>query len=270
MQPRESLKEMLVVGRKGPGRYACALESFWGEPVLGDLLARLVLAAATEGVTAPLRSLHATFTSAALAGEPLEVRLERRDEAVSFDVAGATSPCCSAIARYGAPANTLGYQATPAPGAPDPERLPSTLDTARTEGWPEQYARGPFEFRRVGNRIGAAGGDAPHVTWMRTRVSLGAEPSWHTAAIAFVSLFYVHWAFEWRLGTGIDYGAVTPLDHALWLHGAPRFDDWLLVVAHSDRAAGGVALAHRELYSRDGEHLATAVHSARVSMAPSA
>jgi len=45
------------------------------EPILGDLLARCVLAAAVDGVSAPLRSLHAAFGSVPHAEESLDVHL---------------------------------------------------------------------------------------------------------------------------------------------------------------------------------------------------
>jgi acyl-CoA thioesterase-2 len=267
MSPRESLREMLVVSRAGGGRYRCALESFWGEPILGDLLARCVLAAAMEGVSAPLRSLHATFDARPDAEAPLELELTSRGSVVRFDVEKDATSVCAAVARFEASRKGLAYQPSSAPPAPDPDGLPSTLQAARAEGWPEDYARGPFEFRRVGHRIGAVGGDAPHVTWICPRVPLGGDAAWHTAALVFASQFYAHWAFEWRLGTGIDYAGITPLDHAIWLHGEPRFDDWVLLVARSERAANGIALGRRELYARDGTLVLTAAHTARVAMA---
>ncbi len=267
MAPRESLEEMLTVhtGRE-PGAYRVTLESFWGAPSMGDLMARLVLAADAAGETAPLSSLHAVFASGLAAEQPLDVRIARRGVAVGFDVTHAGKPVVSALARFDRTTG-LSYD-TPSPrAAPDPETLPSTRDSARTEGWPEEYARGPFEHRRVGPRVDAAGTNEPIVMWIRPRMPLPSRSAWHTAALVFASEFYSHWAFEWRLGTGVDYDAHGLIDHSVRLHGAPRFDDWVLVVAQSSRAANGIAVARREMYARSGELLGTVVHSARVRMA---
>jgi acyl-CoA thioesterase len=267
MSPRESLREILVVQPDAsPGRYQVALESFWGNPILGDLLARFALVADAFGERAPLTALHAVFTDALPAGERLDLDVMRRDAALVFDVGQGGKSRCSAIARFDKITGP-SYVAPPPPATPDPNGLPSTVQAARAEGWPEEYARGPFEFRRVGPRIGVEGGSHPQLTWIRPRETLPTAAAWHTAALLFASEFYSHWAFEWRLGTGIDYDAHRLLDHSVWLHGAPRFDDWILLAVQSCRAANGIAMAHRQIYARDGTLIATVAHSAQVSMA---
>jgi acyl-CoA thioesterase len=107
--------------------------------------------------------------------------------------------------------------------------------------------------------------DAPHLTWIRPRMPFpDAAPS-RLAAIAFASGFYTHWAFERRLGPRFDVPRHRPLDHALWIHAAPAWDDWWLVEATCSVAAQGIGLAHRRLYARDGHLLATASHAAFVA-----
>src|SRR5262245_18341065 len=74
--PRESLTEMLRVERRGDGRYAARLESFWGGATMGDLLARAILAAGA----APSH-VQAVFLRAA----PPDVELTLACDALSPD-----------------------------------------------------------------------------------------------------------------------------------------------------------------------------------------
>lgn len=47
------------------------------------------------------------------------------------------------------------------------------------------------------------------------------------------------------------------LDHALWIHRKPNFDDWILFAKRTSTAQGARGLSHAEFYSRDGELLAS-------------
>ena len=56
----------------------------------------------------------------------------------------------------------------------------------------------------------------------------------------------------------------TSLDHKLHLHHLPRMDDWMLFTRESPRSAGGRALVHGVIYSRDGMRLASCVQEVLV------
>jgi len=47
------------------------------------------------------------------------------------------------------------------------------------------------------------------------------------------------------------------LDHALWIHRKPSFDDWILFAKRTSTAHGARGLSHAEFFSRDGELLAS-------------
>jgi acyl-CoA thioesterase-2 len=47
------------------------------------------------------------------------------------------------------------------------------------------------------------------------------------------------------------------LDHAIWFHGEPRFDDWLLFTQHSPVAHEGRGLVFGAMYTRTGRRLLT-------------
>ncbi len=47
------------------------------------------------------------------------------------------------------------------------------------------------------------------------------------------------------------------LDHALWIHRKPNFDDWILFAKRTSTASGARGLSHAEFFTRDGELLAS-------------
>jgi len=56
-----------------------------------------------------------------------------------------------------------------------------------------------------------------------------------------------------------DRGSLTgaSLDHAMWFHQVPCFDDWLLYTMKSPAAAGGRGLAIGAIYDRQGRRTVT-------------
>jgi acyl-CoA thioesterase-2 len=154
------------------------------------------------------------------------------------------------------------------PGLPAPEKLRSTLEQARAEGWPEDYARGPIEFRRVRpSSWPDAPADEPvaHIEWVKPREALPDDPRLHSAALVFLADFYSHWEFERRVGRKFAYDRFRPLDHALWVHRLLRWDDWWLMKATTDVSHAGRALSRREIYTRDGVLVASTAREASIA-----
>ena len=61
--PTESLAQILTIEAASADRYNATLESFWGETVRGDLIARAVLVA-TDGSAAEPAAVHAAVRDA--------------------------------------------------------------------------------------------------------------------------------------------------------------------------------------------------------------
>lgn len=270
--PREALGEWMRVARRGDGAYEALLEDHFGSSQPADLLARCALAALAE-CGGELRSLHAEWLAPAPPDVPLALRVAKLagDHArCAIDVELAHGARIARVSAGLAPATrSLSYQdVAPPPGLPAPESLPTTVEYARKEGWPEEYAGGPVEFRRVGplhaNR--AAGESSEHITWLKLRAPLPPNEPLETAALVFLADFYAHWEFERRIGgERFDYARFTPLTHTLWLHGALPRDAWCLLRASARVAQGGRALAQRELFAEDGALLASVACEARVA-----
>ena len=47
------------------------------------------------------------------------------------------------------------------------------------------------------------------------------------------------------------------LDHAVWLHHLPKFDDWMLYTSHSPGAHGAKALIQGAMYEKNGRRIAS-------------
>jgi acyl-CoA thioesterase-2 len=269
--PRQSLDEIMGVQRRAEGSYLASLEDFWGASDEGDLLARIVLAAAPSAPHGSLRSLHARLFRPAPPDVALRLRVEALDELDGASLAvrvDADGPACHATLDFsGALAEGVSYQDVSLPtGLPAPETLPSTIEQARQEGWPEEYARGPIEFRRIGSleRDRKRGESSAHETWVQPRVALAGDATRHAAATAFLAGFYDHWEYECRIGAAFDHGSFGPREIALWRHRDESWDDWWLLRATSEVCHGGIALGRREIFTRDGRLVASAVCSAAV------
>ena len=50
---------------------------------------------------------------------------------------------------------------------------------------------------------------------------------------------------------------VASLDHSLWLHEAPAFDQWMLFTMESPWAGGARGLTRGTFHNRDGRHIAS-------------
>ena len=67
-----------------------------------------------------------------------------------------------------------------------------------------------------------------------------------------------------RPGWGASMGASASLDHSIWFHRPPQFDDWLLFTSESPLAHAARALIVGQMYRRDGVQVATVVQEALI------
>jgi acyl-CoA thioesterase-2 len=266
--PRESLREMLKVEDRGAGAFAATLESFWGDATRGDLLARAALAASAGRSEGP-SALQASFFTHPEPDVPLGLaREEIAADRTRVRARAGHVLLCEAVFRFTPPGDGLTYQG-PAlgPGPTAPEDLPSELELGRAEGW-EQYAAGPIESRRIGAHTQVKD-DEPAVWqgWLAPREPLPGDARVQAAALVFLAEYRSHWAVERRLGADFPRASIELQDFALWIHRTERWDDFWLVRTTSDVGAGGRCLSHREIYTRRGALVASAVWEAIVRLA---
>ena len=95
-------------------------------------------------------------------------------------------------------------------------------------------------------------------TWIRPAGLLPADPIMHRAVLGFVSdrgLLSVAWRPHGEPG---GFKGAT-LDHSIWFHRPPQFNDWHSYDMHSPTIAGGRGLSHGTIHHHSGAHIATTV-----------
>jgi acyl-CoA thioesterase-2 len=154
----------------------------------------------------------------------------------------------------------------PAPEAPGPEGLPAWDHLPPSRELQDMMKRWrrerPVEILSCEPLRSRQEGESPQRrTWIRPRGVLPEDPSVHAAVLAYASdMAFLSTA---RYSHGLEEhwgpGANASLDHAMWFHHPPRFDDWLLYTSFSPIAHGARALIHGAMYRQDGTHVATVV-----------
>jgi acyl-CoA thioesterase-2 len=284
--------EVLTLRRTGEDRFeAQPSPAAFGRMYGGQLAAQSLLAAAgtvTDGLDP--NAVHTVFLRGGDVTRPVTYQVERARQSRSLStrlvravqgdrlLATATAsfhrppaemsrPLEHETGTFGGPEPSPGGSR---PAAPDPESLP---------GRPERLARRfgedvppgaapvwPVDVRYVDRAPWDENG-APTAAynrlWMRAGGPLPDVPAAHAAALTFASdypmfepVLYPH-SIDWtELISGRSvYGA--SLDHALWFHRLPRFDEWLLLEQVSPVAARCRGFSRAEARTADGRLVAT-------------
>ena len=231
----------------------------------GMLLAQGLTAAGRTVEDAAPHSVHAHFLRPARHGVPLDWAVERlRDgrQLAVRRVAGSQADrlAFTLTASFARPATGLAHQEA-MPDVPPPDGLPDWEDLrVAIIGDPaSRRPDGPLEVRECDpeSAVPAVGRPARRALWIRPRGVLPDDPLVHAAVLAFAS-------DRGLLSTaarphGLMWGARqgASLDHALWLHGPVRLDDWILSVSESPVAMAGRGLVLGAIYARTGARLAS-------------
>ena len=96
------------------------------------------------------------------------------------------------------------------------------------------------------------GTGASRYIWMRPSAPLPDDPHIHLAAIVYSSDRTLAGTAAAPMGYERKDLTVTSLDHAMWLHRPPRFDDWVLYVSESPAGHAARGLAFGAMYTREG------------------
>jgi acyl-CoA thioesterase-2 len=262
---------MLVVEPADDGGFVATLEDYGGGSFGGDLLGRLVLAAARTCEGRELHSLHTYFLRPAPAGVPVAIRVERLREGRRLaqrrvELRHDGRLLCAMTTSFTSLGEGIGFQDVSADRVPAPEDLPSEAERARAEGWTD-WAPGPLEWRWAGPPFLRVEPDEPAKWsgWVRPAAPLPGDSALHFAALAFLSDFFSHSAIARRLGLAAAPTWLVSLDHSVWAHRPVRWDEWWLVRTTTDVCHAGRALTRREVFARDGRLLASVAQEALVT-----
>ena len=220
----------------------------------GLVAAQATMAALNTIESFPLHSLHAYF-----------LRPGRPDADIAFHVTSGKDGRNFAVRNVAAVQNDelifqlqgsfqrvvggVHHQPT-MPQVPPPEDLPNRDQLRGRKNWQDM----PIDVRMITPITGTQPLPGEQQLWLGANGVLPEDPRLHLALVVYASdrcLLDTAWRPH------ADQGALTgaSLDHAMWFHEPPRFDDWLLYATHSPAAAGGRGLAFGNLFNRSGQHL---------------
>lgn len=246
----EALDGDRFVGRPEPGGDA---------PLFGGFVASQATVAAGRTVERGfLHSLHAYFLRRGRHDLPIEYAVDRIRDGRTFTTRRVVAQqggeaIFNLSASFAVPEEGISHQ-SPAPEAPPPEAVPDWEDErARILGDPTQRRPdGPVEVRLCDPDDPDPSVALPPTrrVWMRPRGPLPEDPLIHAAVLVYAT-------DRTLLGTaarphGLPWGhrIGASLDHAVWLHRPPRFDDWLLYASHSPVAHAARGLIFGAMYDR--------------------
>ncbi|MFD1767360.1 acyl-CoA thioesterase [Sphingorhabdus buctiana] len=282
------LEQLLTVHRMGDGWYLGMRKPGGKGRVFGGQVIAQALAAAqdTVGSERIAHSLHAYFMRAGDEDYEITFRVERDFDGGTFSTRRIIAlqkdrPILNMAASFQKLEEGLHHQEE-MPDVPPPEELKdeAQLRAMFADQVPEKFRDNfvrerAFESRPVDARDWL-GGDkrrpARQDIWFRLRDRTVDDPAVHRAMLAYQS-------DSWLLGTctlahGVTW--MTPgmmsasLDHAVWLHGDFRVDDWLLYSCDSPWTGRGRGFNRGSIYTRDGRLVATCAQEGLIRLRPPA
>lgn len=267
-RPVQRLLEILDLEPVAPDHFRAETDQEEGRLFGGLILAQTVVAA---GRTAHgnIHSLHAYFLRAGKPATPVDYVVERIREGRTFLTRRVTAmqggdAIFEASVGYTVPEEGLAHQA-PMPEVPGPEDQPLWWDTLKLAPPMQQRRRWnpPIEVRSAEVEDGGTGAEQlpSRAVWTRPLSPIPDDPMIHAAVMAYMSdtglvgtvaVPYRNW--------GTTTGA--SLDHAIWWHRPPRFDDWILYTSESPAAHSARAIIFGAMYSREGARVASVAQEA--------
>ncbi|MCF3592813.1 acyl-CoA thioesterase II [Rhodobacteraceae bacterium LMO-12] len=261
----EPVEENFFRGIAAPGGRG---RSFGGQVIAQALMA----ATRTVDAERPAHSLHAYFMRPGDATKPVLYQVERDRDGRSFATRRVVAiqhgkPILNLAASFHVAEPGLTHQ-DDMPDVPDPETLPNEqqLVAEFTGELPDMFREWvalprPMEMRPVTPRPPFSREPRREQTyWFRVPGNLGDDPQIHRAALAFASDFGLLGTSSYPHGKAfadpdMQYAS---LDHALWIHGDFRADDWLLYTMDTPWAGGARGFNRGRIFTRDGRLIANA------------
>lgn len=251
---------------------------FLGEPgdeeghrLYGGLIAAQSLVAAGRTIAAEtgalVHSVHCYFLRPGQFGKPVQHVVHRIRDGRTFTTRRVVAhqggeAIFSLEASFSRP-EAGASRHTPLPRVPGPAGLPPAEDDPRSDVVMPRWLSDPAMDVLACPKTPVVDGRTFRYRWLRMRGNLPESPLLQAAGLIYASdrgpVSLAREAF------GIEgFGASASLDHNLWFHHPPRFDDWVLMEQWTDVAHGGRALIHGKMYHIDGTLLATVAQEALI------
>ncbi|MDF1853980.1 acyl-CoA thioesterase II [Pseudooceanicola sp.] len=238
----------------------------------GQVIAQALMSATrTVSDDRAAHSLHAYFMRPGNAAEPVLYQIERDRDGGSFTTRRVVAvqsgrPILNMAASFQVDEPGLHHQED-MPKVPPPEDLlnEQELAEAHRENLEDEYYKflkraRPIEVRPCEPRppFEETGSILVQHAWMRARAAMPDSPALHRTALAYTSDMGILGASLTR--NGVSFGRedmmVASLDHALWMHGDLRMDEWLLYVMDSTWSGKARGFTRGRIFTRDGRMVA--------------
>ncbi|MEX1253181.1 MAG: acyl-CoA thioesterase domain-containing protein [Dehalococcoidia bacterium] len=282
----ERVEEDAFVGAPGDG---------WRRLFGGHVAAQAVVAAYRTVPEGAIHSLHAYFVRPGRQDESIRYVVHRIRDGRTFttrDVVAYQSDKAifNLSCSFAKPEEGVSRSQTP-PDVPGPDGLPPwgfpPWGRSRDRERVVSFERGSAIEMRSVDGVSPPPDDMPRRrVWMRVRGTPPEDPAIHAALLTYASDrgfiataharppgATAHARRETSPGPGerppggtrpAGPGSSASLDHAIWFHRPPRFDDWLLFTSESPVAHAARALILGQMYRADGVQVASVVQEALV------
>ena len=242
--------------------------------VYGGLVLSQALVAAIRTVEADrvAHSMHGYFLLGGEPGSPIVYDVQRVRDGSSFNTRRVKAiqhgrPIFVLSVSFQKQEESYSHQAQ-MPTVPAPEDLPSVEDLLQQFGdkLPENLRSywqrdRPFEFRPVDftRYVERANAIPRQDIWVRASAAVADDANLHRVLLAYASDFTLldtALIAHGKLAFDTDI-QLASIDHALWLHGPVRADEWLLYSQESSFAGGARGYCTGKLFTRGGQLVAS-------------
>lgn len=240
----------------------------------GLVLAQSLVAAGRTASFGNIHSMHAYFLRAGQAKEPIDYSVERIREGRNFLTRRVTAhqgghTIFEASVSFVASEDGISHQ-EPMPQVPEPEQcdewwksiaMPrmAIADNPMAQRMNRRW-NNPIDLRAATQptREDDGSGSLPkRIVWGKIAGTLPEDPILHAAAMVYLSDSGLIATVAHHYGIWMPGGASASLDHTMWFHRPPRFDDWILYASESPAAHSARGLIHAGMYNRQGERIAS-------------
>jgi acyl-CoA thioesterase-2 len=262
--PLARLVERLALEPAGDDAFAAPPVQV-GKRLFGGLLAAQAAVAAMGTVTgARLHSLHGYFLRPGRPGAALHFAVTRVRDGRRFAtrrvlVSQLGEPVFELTSGFTGDEQGVAHaHERPLGDVPAPDGLPDWEALRAAETGEPARAPDAIEVRVCHPTDDRPGASAPphRMVWMRPRGALPEDPALHAAALVYASDRTLLRTAA-RLHGGLRERLPASLDHAVWLHHPPRWDDWILYASEAPIAHGGRAWVSGRMLARDGTRVAS-------------
>lgn len=244
---QHDVQHEIFVGGAGEGGVTANARLF------GGLVAAQATMAAQRTVEEfPLHSLHAYFLRPGRADSDIEYHVQHTKQGKNFAARNVAAWQNNELifqlqASFQRPRDGVHHQAQ-APTIAAPADLPNRDQLKGRTNWQDM----PVDVRMASPITATTPQPAEQDIWLRANGTIPDDPAVHLALVVYASdRTLLDTAWRPHADQGELVGA--SLDHSMWFHQTPRFDDWLLYSMHSPAASGGRGLAFGAMYDLSGQ-----------------